>query len=166
MRVYVEVGGRVRAVTLERREGLIVATLDDTQSEIDVVALGRGRYSIRVHGTGRQHDVRLTAAGAQAFDVRVDGVTLTATRKPSNQAVRRSAADGDGPARLVAPMPGKVVRVLVASGDEVVARQGLVVVEAMKMENELRAGRPGRVSEVLVSEGTSVEAGALLVVLE
>jgi biotin carboxyl carrier protein len=63
-------------------------------------------------------------------------------------------------------MPGKVVRVLVAPGDEVASRQGLVVVEAMKMENELRAGRAGRVSEVLVVEGTSVEAGALLVVLE
>ena len=166
MRLYVEVGGRVRAVTLERREGSIVATLDDTQTELDVVAFGRGRYSLRAMATGRQHDVRLTASGAHAFDVAVDGVRLTATRKPGSRTARRNLADGDGPARLVAPMPGKVARVLVAPGDEVVSRQGLVVVEAMKMENELRAGRAGRVSQVLVSEGTSVEAGALLVVLE
>ena len=63
-------------------------------------------------------------------------------------------------------MPGKVVRVLVAPGAEVKARQGLVVVEAMKMENEVRAVRDGLVREVLVVEGQSVEAGAMLVVVE
>ncbi len=62
-------------------------------------------------------------------------------------------------------MPGKIVRVLVRPGDAVVAKQGLVVVEAMKMENELRAARAGRVREVAVTEGQSVEAGALLVVV-
>jgi biotin carboxyl carrier protein len=63
-------------------------------------------------------------------------------------------------------MPGKVVRVLVAPGDTVEARQGLVVVEAMKMENELRASGAGRVREVFVREGQSVEAGAALVIVE
>ena len=153
-------------MTLERRGGSIVATLDGTETELDVVALGRGRYSLRATATGRQHDIRLTARGAHAFDVAVDGVRLTASRRPAGGPVRGRVADGDGPARLIAPMPGKVVRVLVTPGEEVVPRQGLVVVEAMKMENELRAGRAGRVSQVLVSEGTSVEAGALLVVLE
>ena len=60
----------------------------------------------------------------------------------------------------------KVVRVLVSAGDEVKARQGLVVVEAMKMENELRAARGGRVREVAVTEGQSVEAGTVLMVVE
>src|SRR5262249_26007362 len=64
-----------------------------------------------------------------------------------------------------APMPGKLVRVLVAAGDEVVAGQGLVVVEAMKMENELRAPRAGRVKELPAREGQAVEAGGLLRVL-
>ena len=68
--------------------------------------------------------------------------------------------------RVNAPMPGKVVRVLVSRGDAVKARQGLVVVEAMKMENELRAARDGRVREVFVSEGQSVDAGTPLVVVE
>jgi biotin carboxyl carrier protein len=63
-------------------------------------------------------------------------------------------------------MPGRVLRVLVRPGDEVAARQGLVVVEAMKMENELGAPRAGRVREVVVDEGVSVEAGRLLVVIE
>lgn len=72
----------------------------------------------------------------------------------------------DGPQRVTAPMPGKVVRVLVKPGDAVQARQGLVVVEAMKMENELRSPRAGTVAEVRVAVGTSVEAGAVLVVVE
>jgi pyruvate carboxylase subunit B len=63
-------------------------------------------------------------------------------------------------------MPGKVVRVLVKAGDTVKARQGLVVVEAMKMENELRAARDGRVRDVMVTEGQSVDAGAALAIIE
>ena len=70
-----------------------------------------------------------------------------------------------GPQRIVAPMPGKVVRVLAHPGQAVKARQPLVVVEAMKMENELRAGRDGTVAEIRAQEGALVEAGALLIVI-
>ena len=63
-------------------------------------------------------------------------------------------------------MPGRVVRLLVASGDEVDARQPIVVVEAMKMENELRSPKAGRVKEVVVKAGESVEAGRVLAVIE
>jgi biotin carboxyl carrier protein len=81
----------------------------------------------------------------------------------------READAGDhrgGPQRVTAPMPGKIVRILVKPGDSVLARQGLVVVEAMKMENELRAVKAGTVAEVRVTEGASVEAGAVLVIVE
>ena len=67
--------------------------------------------------------------------------------------------------QILAPMPGKVVRVLAAPGDAVSARQGVIVVEAMKMENELRAPRAGIVGEVLVREGALVDAGALLLTI-
>jgi biotin carboxyl carrier protein len=73
---------------------------------------------------------------------------------------------GTGEHRVNAPMPGRVVRVLVKPGDEVAVRQGVVVVEAMKMENELTAARAGRVKEVSVTEGQSVHAGQLLVIVE
>jgi biotin carboxyl carrier protein len=63
-------------------------------------------------------------------------------------------------------MPGKIVRLLVAPGDAVEPRQGLVVIEAMKMENELRASRAGRVKSLKVAEGQSVDAGTLLVTVE
>jgi biotin carboxyl carrier protein len=82
----------------------------------------------------------------------------------------RAAADAAGPAhgeqRVAAPMPGRVVRVLVAAGDQVEARQPVVVVEAMKMENELRSPKSGRVKTVTVAAGTSVEAGRVLVVID
>jgi biotin carboxyl carrier protein len=77
----------------------------------------------------------------------------------------RQTAPADGPQKIVAPMPGRVVRVLVTPGDAVKARQALVVVEAMKMENELRAPGPGTVAEVRVAEGASVEANAVLIVI-
>jgi biotin carboxyl carrier protein len=82
----------------------------------------------------------------------------------------RGAAEAAGPAhgeqRITAPMPGRVVRVLVAAGDAVEARQPVVVVEAMKMENELRSPKSGRVKEVAVAPGTPVEAGRMLVVID
>ena len=76
------------------------------------------------------------------------------------------APGGAGPREIVAPMPGRIVKLLVGAGDRVAANQGLVVVEAMKMENELRAPREGVVVAVRVSEGMSVEANTVLVVVE
>jgi biotin carboxyl carrier protein len=82
----------------------------------------------------------------------------------------RGGADAGGAAhgeqKVVAPMPGRVVRVLVAAGDAVERRQPVVVVEAMKMENELRSPKAGRVKDVSVAAGTSVEAGRVLVVID
>jgi biotin carboxyl carrier protein len=81
---------------------------------------------------------------------------------------RGTTADGGraGLQPVVAPMPGRVVRVLVGPGDAVAARQAVIVVEAMKMENELRSPKAGTVKEVSVTPGTSVEAGRVLVVIE
>ena len=77
-----------------------------------------------------------------------------------------AAAGPSGPAPLKAPMPGLIVRVNVAIGDQVQAGQGIVVMEAMKMENELKASAAGKVKAILATPGTAVEKGALLVELE
>ena len=108
---------------------------------------GRGRYTLWVDGY--RYEV-------EALDER------TRTIRDLSAATAVAA----GPAPLVAPMPGLVVRVAVAEGDEVAAGQGLVVMEAMKMENELRAPAAGRVKRVAVVPGTAVEKGAVLVELE
>ena len=102
--------------------------------------------------------------------VYIDGRAFPIT---ADEGARCFAADRKGPRRghaggpqqIVAPMPGRVVKILVKPGDAVEARQGVIVVEAMKMENELRATGPGTVSEVRVAEGASVEANSVLVVI-
>jgi biotin carboxyl carrier protein len=167
MRVDLQVGGARRSVSIEPRGAGFSMSLDGRPFEVDVVRLGPGRYSLRLPASGAQHDVVVTPGrDAADLEVVVGGVTVPVRRRVAGRtgAAGRDAG-GEGPQRLVAPMPGKVVRVLVGPGDEVAARQGVVVVEAMKMENELRASRAGVVREVLVVEGASVEAGAPLVVI-
>ena len=116
----------------------------------------------------RFRDLHVTpAAGYGELLIYLDGRTAPVT---VNGRRTRHAAEGgthgDGEISIAAPMPGRVVRVLVGRGDEVAARQGIVVVEAMKMENELRAPRAGRIKEIAVEPGTSVEAGRVLAVIE
>ena len=100
----------------------------------------------------------------------VDGVRFEVEALDErSRAIRELAAATNGPsgpAPLVAPMPGMIVRVNVGAGDQVQAGQGLVVMEAMKMENELRAAAAGKVKRVHVSPGTAVDKGALLLELE
>jgi biotin carboxyl carrier protein len=120
-------------------------------------------------GGGSSHDVTLAADAVRSeLIVHVGTVpvvlALDARRRPRR--AEAGAAAGSRPERLVSPMSGRVVRVLVGVGHSVRARQPLVVVEAMKMENELRAARDGTVAEVRVREGMSVDAGSLLVVIQ
>ena len=108
---------------------------------------GRGRFSLWVDGHRFE---------AEALD----------ERRRALRDLTGAAAGPTGPAPIVAPMPGLIVRINVVPGDTVEAGQGVVVMEAMKMENELRATAPGRVRSVDVAPGTAVEKGALLVSLE
>jgi biotin carboxyl carrier protein len=125
-------------------------------------------FAGKVPGTGKQVELAVTPSGAAAeVLVTVRGRLAVVTvngRRTGHPADTGRHSHGEQP--VVAPMPGRVVRVLVAPGDEVAARQGVVVVEAMKMENELRAPKKGLVKDVRVSPGTSVEAGRVLVVIE
>jgi biotin carboxyl carrier protein len=80
---------------------------------------------------------------------------------------RKKRSDSEaGPRKLIAPMPGKVVRVLVSDSSEVEAGQGIMVIEAMKMQNEIKSPRKGRVQKIMVQSGASVNAGDLLAVVE
>jgi len=168
MRLHIEQDGRVQQVTITSGSApdTVDVHLDEAVLTCDVRDLGQGRLSLRLPD-GSMHDVVVeTEAMPGHRTVHVQGIrvpTVVSTR------VRRGASgsgDVDGPLRIIAPMPGKVVRVAVRPGDTVEARQPVVVIEAMKMENALSAGRAGTVREVLVQEGMSVEAGRPLVVLE
>lgn len=167
MHVTVEHDGRLHAVEVKQVPGgTFVVTVDGVAADLDVRRRSDGGLSLRLAdgSTHLLHVERGTAPDQRV--VSVDGVRVVTALNG------RRARRGDGHAgtsgrqRVAAPMPGKVLRVLTAVGDEVEPRQPLVVVEAMKMENELSVPRSGRVVEVLVQEGQSVEAGRLLVVVE
>ncbi|HUI56039.1 MAG TPA: biotin/lipoyl-containing protein [Bryobacteraceae bacterium] len=119
-----------------------------------------GVYSVLLDG--RSYEARVEEAGG-ALVVVIDGYRFEIEVRDPRRWSRQSGARGAGGVQTVAaPMPGKVVRVLVAPGDEVAAGQGIVVVEAMKMQNEMKAARAGRVLAMHVKEGATVAAGEVL----
>jgi biotin carboxyl carrier protein len=136
----------------------------DTESLDAVTRVEPGVYSVLLDG--ESFEVRVVP-GAQSLDVEVDGRRFQAeVRDPRNANRRSREALGAGRQNIAAPMPGKVIRVLVHEDDTIEAGQGVVVVEAMKMQNEMKAARPGRVVEIRVRDGDTVGAGDTLVVLE
>jgi len=168
----VEVAGRLRRVAIEpvgpadAAGGRFRVAVDDHVLEVDARPTDLGLSLITSDRTVL--DAALTGLPRGEWIVEFPHVVIRAAvdARRFRRTDSGDASGGSGLQRLVAPMPGRVVRVLVKRGDEVQARQGLVVVEAMKMENELRAARAGRVTDVAVVEGASVESGRLLVVVE
>lgn len=175
MTFEIAVGDKIRIATIVRKGHLLHVDLDGRTHVVDARRVSESVLSMLVQPEGADVPSRSVDASlavrptAGEFDVHLDGLTIPVEIRPAGSFGRQkkeAGSQGSGPQRLLAPMPGKVVRVLVRPGDEVKARQGLVVVEAMKMENELRAARDGRVREVAVTEGQSVDAGAVLVLVE
>lgn len=164
------------------------ATIQDVEVDVEirreagrVFANVDGReYQLEAHPS--QSGVTLLASDGQVFDCRVEGqpasgrpvdvfvgsdqyaVTLTDPKRLRGAAT--ASAHKDGAARIVASMPGKVVRVLVAKGASVEAGAGIVVVEAMKMQNEMKAPKAGTVVTLNVEVGTTVNGGDVLAVIE
>jgi len=167
MRYFVTLaeGAEPRVVDVaELPSGALKVTLDGKPVDVDVLPLGKS-LSIRVDGEvidlsveGTLPDIGAVASGHRSY-VRVE-----------SERARAAAASkrGGGPAdkTVKSPMPGRIVKVHVAVGDEVTIGQPLLVVEAMKMENELKAKLAGKIAEVFVAAGTAVEANARLLSFE
>jgi biotin carboxyl carrier protein len=165
VRYEVDVNGRVLHVDVHRVDGRFVVTVDGREWTIDAARVDAHTLSLLVGSSSEEVTITADAVPGQ-LAVGIRGVPLSATLNGRRRWSRGDESGaGGGPQRLTAPMPGKIVRVLAKVGTSVQPRQPLVVVEAMKMENELRAIRRGIVSEVLVQEGQSVDAGALLLVV-
>jgi acetyl/propionyl-CoA carboxylase alpha subunit len=172
MILQVEIGGHLRHVSAERigSQGRFRFTIDGRTLEVNAARVEQRAWSLLMPD-GLQHLVSVSGNPSSGLTVHLRTGDLLVTRpdlrrRAGSASAGSGASTRSGPARIVAPMPGKVVRILAAVGQHVQAGQGVVVVEAMKMENELRAPRSGVVKEVSVQEGTSVEAGALLAVVE
>lgn len=141
--------------------------IDGEPFEIDVLPVTDSHYSFLIRG--RSYEVNISGRdeacsvliGGESFDISIleeRKLRLRAALKPGEAAAARQL--------ISTPMPGKVVKVLVSPGDTVKAGTGIIVVEAMKMQNELKAKGPGTVKEVRAQEGQGVEGGAVLVVIE
>jgi len=154
-------------VDVERRGDEFSVELDGQHHDLELVRLDGAVASLRFPSSGRSIQISYqrgsngswrVAAGQREFDFDV----LT----PSEAVEAVGAAREAGPSRLTAPIPGKVVAVQVEPGDEVEPGQPLIVLEAMKMENELAAEQSGRVVAVHTTAGDTVEGGELLIELE
>jgi biotin carboxyl carrier protein len=158
------VGGRTVRVEVRGRDGRFTVTLDKRPLEVDFVEAGRHFASLLIDGRSyevgvlKRDGVYAVVLSGEAVEVRLQDASRSATGV--------SRPGGDGPASVVAPMPGRIVRVLARPGQEVKAGAGLVVMEAMKMENELRAPGPGRVTAIRVEAGQAVEKGEVLLEFE
>lgn len=156
--------GRTVRVEVRGQAGRYQVILDGEPLDVDFQPIGRAFASLIVDG--RSYEAGLVPS-RDGCTVVLTGATFDVELKDAARGAAASpGARTAGPFRLQAPMPGKVVRLLVEAGQQVEAGQGLLVMEAMKMENELKAPRAARVREVHVSERQAVETGALLLVLE
>jgi biotin carboxyl carrier protein len=180
MNFDVSVNGKPWKVALDTSgvDGRYTVTIKGKRHDIDAAWVDADTLSLINTQSGVAREVGLTQHANGTVDVLLGGRTFrvvaaekserNSSRMPGSATVTQKRGVDAFPsedARVIAPMPGRVVRVLVAVGDTVTAQQGVVVVEAMKMENELRAKRDGVVAEVLVKEGAAIDTGAVLIVI-
>jgi biotin carboxyl carrier protein len=169
MKYEVGIDGRSWTIDIEPRGGVLAVHLGGHQVLVDAARV-EGGLSLIFPDERISRDIRIEPGRAGEMTVRVAGATIPVTVQRSDQRARGGQASGSqaatGARRVVAPMPGRIVRVLVGAGERVAARQSLVVIEAMKMENELKAPKAGVVTIVQAVEGATVDAGAVLAVVE
>jgi biotin carboxyl carrier protein len=164
MKYEAEVQGKPVTVEFERRDGRVIGRVDTREYDLEFFCPEEGVYTF--------------LAGDQVYETQVSELDDTSLRVQIGSRVmttriidrrhRRTSAEHtmEGRQNLTAPMPGRVVRVLLNGGDEVAAGQGVIVVEAMKMQNEIKSPKSGHVVEVRVAEGATVNANQVLAVVE
>lgn len=160
----VNIDGKNYRLELNRADSRWECRLDGREVEIDAILPRRDVLSIILGGQAYEIKRERTATDMHLW---VGSVRYAVQfRDPRSLRSRASADDGKGPRKLLAPMPGKVVRVLVSEESEVEAGQGVVVVEAMKMQNEIKSPKKGIVRKLIAAAGANVNAGDVLAVVE
>jgi biotin carboxyl carrier protein len=171
MKLDLEVDGQMQTVELEAGDaGQYRVTLDGQQLEVQWRLLRPGVLSLVIGGRSyrvvREDDVSAGNGNGSAI-VFSGGRFPYRVEDPRSLKSRRAHGGGsDGPRTIKASMPGRVVRILAGRGDTVEAHQGVVVIEAMKMQNELKSPKAGTVAEIRVAAGDTVSAGDVLAVIE
>jgi biotin carboxyl carrier protein len=160
----VTIDGKNYRLDLNRSDGRWSCRLDGRDVEVEAVLARPDVLSLRIGNAAYEVKSELVAndsylwVGSTRFAVEL--------RDPRSLRSRARAGDDQGPKKITAPMPGKVVRLLVHEGDEVEVGGGVAVVEAMKMQNEIKSPKKGTIQKILVSEGAAVNAGDVLAIVE
>jgi biotin carboxyl carrier protein len=160
----ITIDGRNYRLDLNRADGRWSCRLDGREVEVDAVLARPDVLSLRI---GNQaYEVKCERVAGE-MHLWVGSVRFAAeVRDPRSLRGRVRAVDDHGLRKLTAPMPGKIIRVLVREGDEVEGGGGVLVVEAMKMQNEIKSPKKGKIQKILVSEGAAVNAGDVLAIVE
>jgi len=160
----VTIDGKNYRLDLNRGDGRWSCRLDGRELEVDAILARPDVLSLRIGNMAYEVKSERVAGdwhlwvGSTCFAAEV--------RDPRSLRGRSRAGDVHGPKKITAPMPGKVVRLLVREGDEVKPGAGVAVVEAMKMQNEIKSPKKGTVQKILVSESATVNAGDVLAIVE
>jgi biotin carboxyl carrier protein len=164
MKIGLRIEGRERQVEVELRGGSLHFRLDGRDLDADVMEVMPGTFSILIGGQAYEAHVEtqrkplVVHIGSREY-----GVEVIDPRQWRRD--RASLAEAEGRQQIVAPMPGKIVRLLVRKGEAVEGGQGLLVVEAMKMQNEIKSPKSGEIERVIVQEGQAVSAGEPLIII-
>jgi biotin carboxyl carrier protein len=160
----VSINGRNCRLELSRENSRWSCRVDGRAVEVDAVLVRPDVLSLRV--ANRAYEVKWESVAGESY-VWVGSERFAAQiRDPRSLHGRSRTADDQGPKKLTAPMPGKVVRVLVTQGATVEAGAGVLVVEAMKMQNEIKSPKKGTIQRIMVGEGAAVNSGDVLAIVE
>jgi len=164
----ITIDGKSYRLELERAEGRWSCRLDGREVVVDAVLVRPDVLSLRIGDLAYEIKSEHVAGDARnGWHLSVGSARFACeVRDPRALRSRARTADDHGPKKLTAPMPGKVVRVLVREGDAVEAGAGVLVVEAMKMQNEIKSPKKGTVQKMLAAEGVAVNAGDVLAIVE
>ncbi|MGB0035693.1 MAG: biotin/lipoyl-containing protein [Candidatus Acidiferrales bacterium] len=164
MKLEIELGGKTRSVELAHAGDHLRFVVDGRTLEADAVEVSPGMYSILIGGQSLEARVEPAGAGLRVIvGEREFQAAIRDTRQWRRH--RGTAHEAEGRQQVIAPMPGKIVRVLAKAGDSVEAGQGILVIEAMKMQNEVRSPKSGTIESLLVVEGRTVNAGEILAIV-
>jgi biotin carboxyl carrier protein len=158
-------GKKLRTVELEREADRWKISLDGLPVNADAVEIDSHTLSLIIDGQSYEVYIVESPDGVLRLQTDLQEFTAEVTDPRAWQGRRHGALEAEGRQQVVAPMPGKVVRVLVQAGDKVEAGQGLLVVEAMKMQNEIRSPKGGVIERLHVKEGQPVNAGEVLCIV-
>jgi biotin carboxyl carrier protein len=159
-------GKKLRSVELERVADRWKVALDGQPLDVDAVEITPNTLLLLLEGRSYEVLISPSPDGVLKLQTGLQEFTAEVADPRAWRGRRHGTLEAEGRQQVVAPMPGKVIRVLVQAGDRVEAGQGLLVVEAMKMQNEIRSPKGGTVERLHVKEGQPVNAGEVLAWVE